>query len=222
MGAASLTELEFSGMPDDAWAHAGGPDQRHALIVGRAHPESSKTRENATLPSCGAARSPRASRRGCRARQYLMRPNVCHSLSLDRDLAANILHVAVQEISHLLNGRAERETISEFSQIDRRPGPFALSAHGPPHRCPNRDEAASALRYFCGALWSREPSGRPTTPPMLGCGCSPNERKFSTPGGSTSGIVPTWRVENNRTASATRTPAPHARASRRACVTLQE
>jgi hypothetical protein len=58
--------------------------------------------------------------------------------------------------------------------------------------------------------------------PMLGCGCSPNERKFSTPGGSTSGIVPTWRVENNRTASATRTPAPHARASRRACVTLQE
>jgi hypothetical protein len=50
--------------------------------------------------------------------------------------------------------RAERETISEFGQINRRPRPFALSAHGPPHRCPNRNQAGSVLRYFCGALWS--------------------------------------------------------------------
>jgi hypothetical protein len=66
-----------------------------------------------------------------------MRSLSCHSLRLDRDLVANILHIAVQEVSHLLNGRAERETISESGQIDRRPGPFAPSAHGPPHRCLN-------------------------------------------------------------------------------------
>ena len=124
MGAASLTELEFSGMPDDAWAHAGGPDQRHALIVGRAHPESSKTRR--TRP-CRAA-GPRDHRRhrggAVEPASTLMRPKACRSLSLDHDLVANILHIAVQEISHPLNGRAERETISEFGQIDRRPGAF--------------------------------------------------------------------------------------------------
>jgi hypothetical protein len=50
-----------------------------------------------------------------------MRSLACRSLRLDRDPVANILDIAVQEVSHLLNGRAERETISEFGQIDRRP-----------------------------------------------------------------------------------------------------
>jgi hypothetical protein len=90
----------------------------------------------------------------CRSPVFLIQSLAFRSLRLDRDLVANILDVAVQEVSYLLNGRAERETISEFGQINRRPRPFALSAHGPPHRCPNRKQAGSVLRYFCGALWS--------------------------------------------------------------------
>jgi hypothetical protein len=43
-----------------------------------------------------------------------MRSLACHSVRLDHDLVANILDIAVQEVSHLLNGRAERETICEF------------------------------------------------------------------------------------------------------------
>src|SRR4051794_13123607 len=35
---------------------------------------------------------------------FLMRSLACRSLRLDRDLVANILDIAVQEISHLLNG----------------------------------------------------------------------------------------------------------------------
>jgi hypothetical protein len=50
-----------------------------------------------------------------------MRPLTCRSLRLDRNLAANILHITAQEVSHLLDRRAERETIPEFDQIDRRP-----------------------------------------------------------------------------------------------------
>jgi len=95
-----------------------------------------------------------------------MRSLACRSLRLDRDLVANILDIAVQEVSHLLNGRAERETISEFGQVDRRPGPFAPSAHGPPHRCPNRDQAASVLRYFCGA--PEGPEGGPAIGSQFG------------------------------------------------------
>jgi len=82
-----------------------------------------------------------------------MRSLACYPLRLDRDLVANILDIAVQEVSHLLNGRAEGETMSEFGQIDRRPGPFvAPSAHGPPHRCPNGDR----LRAFCGIFAAQQ------------------------------------------------------------------
>jgi len=44
------------------------------------------------------------------------------SLRLHLDLVANILDVTVQEVSHLLNGRAERETVSQFRQVDGWPG----------------------------------------------------------------------------------------------------
>jgi hypothetical protein len=71
-----------------------------------------------------------------------MRSLAFRSLRLDRDLVANILDVAVQEVGYLLNGRAERETISEFGQINRRPRRFASSVHGPPQR-------ESRLEAFC-------------------------------------------------------------------------
>jgi hypothetical protein len=50
-----------------------------------------------------------------------MRPLTCRSLRLDRNLAANILDITAQEVSHLLDPRAECETIPEFDEIDRRP-----------------------------------------------------------------------------------------------------
>ena len=81
-----------------------------------------------------------------------MRSLARHPLRLDRDLVANILDIAVQEVSHLLNGRGERETISEFGQINRRPGPFAPSAHGPPPRCPKQRTGCE-----CSAVFLRRP-----------------------------------------------------------------
>jgi hypothetical protein len=41
-----------------------------------------------------------------------MRSLACRSLRLDRDPVANILDIAVQEVSHFPNGRAERETMA--------------------------------------------------------------------------------------------------------------
>jgi hypothetical protein len=109
---------------------------------------------------------------GCRPPVFLMQSLAFRSLRLDRDLVANILDVAVQEVSYLLNGCAERETISEFGQINRRPRPFASSAHGPPHRCPNRKQAGSVVRYFCGA--TTEPGG-------LGIVRAPQDARSGTP-----------------------------------------
>src|SRR5215831_17096381 len=92
-----------------------------------------------------------------------MRSPACCSLRLDRDLVANILDIAVQEVSHLLNGRAERETIPEFGQVDRRPGPFAPSAHGPSPSLSQPSQAAGVLRYFCGAQWRHVVSSNQTS-----------------------------------------------------------
>jgi hypothetical protein len=58
---------------------------------------------------------------GCSPAAILMRPLPCRSLRLDRNLAANILDITAQEVSHLLDPRAECETIPEFDEIDRRP-----------------------------------------------------------------------------------------------------
>jgi hypothetical protein len=55
-----------------------------------------------------------------------MRPQACRSLRLDGDLVTDVLDVAVQQVSHLLNGRTERETVSQFREVDRWPGPFWL------------------------------------------------------------------------------------------------
>lgn len=59
-----------------------------------------------------------------------MRALACHSLLLDGYLVTDILNVAVQEVRDLLNGRAERETVSQFRQVDRRLVSFVLGAHG--------------------------------------------------------------------------------------------
>ena len=52
------------------------------------------------------------------------------SLRLDGDLVAKIFDVAVQDVSHVLHGRAERETASWLRQVDCWPRPFVLGVHG--------------------------------------------------------------------------------------------
>jgi hypothetical protein len=76
-------------------------------------------------------------------------------LRFDRDLVPDVVDVAVQEVSHLLNGRAESEAVSEFGHINRGPKPFVLSAHGPPHRSPNGIRLRALRGIFAAHKGSR-------------------------------------------------------------------
>jgi hypothetical protein len=60
-------------------------------------------------------------------------------LYFDRDLVPDIVDVAVQEVSRLLNRRAKCEAVSEFGQINRRPKLATES--------PNRDAGWGPRRF---------------------------------------------------------------------------
>jgi hypothetical protein len=48
---------------------------------------------------------------------------------LRSELLPDVLDIALQEVSDLLNGRTESNTVSEFREIDRRPGAWLVSVH---------------------------------------------------------------------------------------------
>jgi hypothetical protein len=65
----------------------------------------------------------------------------------------DVLDIAVQEVGHLLNGGAKRQTIFEFGEVDRGPRLSMLSVHGhPTDAVSTANELETGPRFFCGVL----------------------------------------------------------------------